>query len=128
MITFGQQQARHCQSTIGTGRLHANEATYRRRVAPLLPEPCLSAPAQQRHTRPIWIGLDETVVLIKVGATVGIAQQSPLEKFLRGRVLNRCHQLRRVAKLVLLHQLDCLFQRNKIRQQLRRWCQIAVGC
>jgi hypothetical protein len=80
-----------------TGGLRTNKAAHRRRIAPLLPQPCFGAPAQQRNARPIGIGLDKVIVVVEPGGVIGIAQCGPGDEFLSRRIIDRCRKLRRVT-------------------------------
>jgi hypothetical protein len=68
--------------------------------------------------------LEESIVAIKPGGALGIAQICPLDEFLRHRISDRCCKRRRLAKLVLLDQPDRLLYRGKLRRQLSCWCRI----
>jgi hypothetical protein len=113
-ITVAQKQARDRESAGRTGGMRTNKAAHRRRIAPLLPQPCLRAPAQQRNARPIGIGLDKVIVVVEPGGVIGIAQCGPGDEFLSRRIIDRHRKLRRVTKLVLLHQLERLLHGNEI--------------
>ena len=87
-VTLVPQYARDRESTKRTGRLLANEAAHGRSVAPLLPQPCLRAPTQQRFARPLGTGLDKQIVAVEPRGAVGIAQKCPLDESLRYRVVD----------------------------------------
>src|SRR5205823_13981734 len=87
-VTLVPQYARDRESTKRTGRLLANEAAHGRSVAPLLPQPCLRAPTQQRFARPLGTGLDKQIVAVESRGAVGIAQKRPLDESLRYRVVD----------------------------------------
>ena len=123
MIALGQQNARTRKSTKCTFGLLADEAAHGRGAAPLLPQPCLRAPAQH-HARPLRIGLEKSVVAIKPGGALRIAQICPLDEFLRHWIIDRCRKRRRLAELVLLYQPDGLLYDGKIRRQLCWRCRI----
>src|SRR6516165_11443073 len=102
-----QQHARDRKSALCTYGLFADEAAHRCSVAPLLPQPCLRTPAQQR-ARPCRIVLEKSVVAIKPGAALGVAEIRPFEDFLRHRIVNRCGERLRLIKLMLLDQANRL--------------------
>ena len=68
--------------------------------------------------------MEESVVAIKPGGALGIAQICPLDEFLRHWIIDRCRKRRRLTELVLLYQLNRLPYRGKLRRQLRCWCRI----
>ena len=61
--------------------LLADETAYRDGVAPLLPQPRLSEPAQQRYARPVMVGLDEVGIAVEFSWAVGLRKSAHSTSF-----------------------------------------------
>ena len=85
-ITLCEQHARQRQLALGTCGPIANEAANRRRIAALLPQPRLRAPAQQRGARPFRFSGDERRVAAESRCRRRVAQDEPLDELLRRRI------------------------------------------
>ena len=79
-IALVHQHTREREPANRAGRFLADEAAHRGTVVPLLPQPCLGAPAQQRHARPIGIGAKEGDVALESCRAIRVAQQCPFDQ------------------------------------------------
>ena len=80
-------------------------------VAAVVPQRGLDAPAQEGLRRPARIGRDKGAVALDRGAIVVAAQDQPFRELAGDRIRYRGLRLGGVARLLLAHQLDDVFQR-----------------
>ena len=116
-IAFSEQHARQRQLALGTGGPIAGEAANRRRIAALLPQPRLCAPAQQRRARPLRISGDERRVAAESRGRLRVAQDVPLDELLRRRIRDPVPDVRRLLGLCLAREIDGFLHQRKIARQ-----------
>ena len=116
-IALGEQHARQRQLALGAGGPIAGEAANRRRIAALLPQPRLGAPAQQRRTRPFRISGDERRVAAESRCRLRVAQDVPLDELLRRRIRDPVPDVRRLLGLCLAREIDGFLHQRKIARQ-----------
>ena len=116
-IAFSEQHARQRQLALGTCGPIANEAANRRRIAALLPQPRLCAPAQHRRARPLRISGDERRVAAESRGRLRVAQDVPLDELLRRRIRDPVPDVRRLLGLCLAREIDGFLHQRKIARQ-----------
>jgi hypothetical protein len=117
-IAGGEQHARERELAIDAGRLAADEAAHHRRIATLLPQPRLGAPAQQRNARPLRVVDHERDVAAEGDVAVAPAQQHPFDQPLCHRIGDRPLERRRVLELTLADEVERLPYRRELRRQV----------
>ena len=101
------------------GRSH--KAVHRGRIAVLLPQPRLGAPAQQRRARPVRIGGDERRVAAEIRCRLRMAQDEPVDELLAGRVGNLVPGGGRVIGLGLAREIDGILDQRQIAASAGLW-------
>ena len=105
-VAFGDEHAGERENALGAGRLVHREGVHGGRVALLLPQPRLCAPAQLRGARPIRIGGEEGGVTLEIRRALGMAQHEPVGELLSGGIGDAVAGRARIIGLALAREVD----------------------